>query len=338
MFTITNNPIYGNGIGNSLQMFMYNATYDTDTIPATIINTYTTPPSIFTNLSSDAKNNVSAIYALYALNLSPVLLGSSFASIREKVIQININDVFTDIWADNSGILYVDPVQQKCLVNVIKLNSYPITIWYDQSGNNNHATQTSSAYQPKISLDINGFFQVDFTYITNGTGTGNYPYFNIPVNTIPMQKSYSVIIHHNTIQDTGSGCGFCGAGTQGNINIQSQNNFKMITNPLGFVYYNDWYYNGVASPSYSQNNIVSWIYDTISKKLVFYKNGTLINNYTHTNWSGEATPGYIGNDAMYPSHPLNGQLYSLVIFNTNLNDVDRQILENIPLIKQPIYN
>jgi hypothetical protein len=32
------------------------------------------------------------------------------------------------------------------------------------------------------------------------------------------------------------------------------------------------------------------------------------------------------------------QLYSLVIFNTNLNEADRQILENIPLIKQPIYN
>ena len=57
-----------------------------------------------------------------------------------------------------------------------------VTKWWDQSGKGNHATQSTTAQQPRIDL-LNA--RLDFT---TGSGTA---YFSLPNGTVPLGKPYS---------------------------------------------------------------------------------------------------------------------------------------------------
>jgi hypothetical protein len=215
-------------------------------------------------------------------------------------------------------------------------NAY-VTTWYDQTGNGNHGTQTTTTLQP-VYNQTNKY--VDFG--TSTTGGRVNAYFNLPSGTVPYNNSsYTVVTKHGTLNTVGSSSGFSigilGAGI-GESNLQ--NNSFGISN--GNRNYTNWWYNNDAGSAgvYVPNNVVTFTYlsnSTGSTRAIFL-NGTTsavtITGDTRTQNISPPSPHYLGTNQIVGTGPtrvtsaLNGPLYYMYIAPSVLPTADRLILES----------
>jgi hypothetical protein len=280
-------------------------------------------PTLSLYLSPQAFNSINGIYGLYAVNIPITTPQLS----RAKVAQVNISGTYTDIWATPSGVLYTGSNNSTTLLSIIGTSSCNIQSWYDQSGKGYDATQTTVGNQPYINLDANGIFQIDFK---------SNRYFTIPMYTIPMQQSFTLSFHHNTMPYTVAG--ICGAGN-GDGDNNSINDFNHnYYNYNNYSYDNYWGNDDFSGGTYATNNVVSFVYNasTNSSGMEYlYINCNLITSSSRNSWTGVNTTGYIGRNSL--GDYLNGELYSLFIFTSNLGIADRTTIETIPSIIS-VYN
>ena len=186
-----------------------------------------------------------------------------------------------------------------------------VTVWYDQSGSGNNATQADPNSQPIIDT-VNKL--MDFT------AQSGLAFFNLPDGTVPQQTSYTVTAKHGDIINnagswlTAGNCWHNAAGFQGGqcngFRKCGQNNYD-----------NYWYWNdSPCEGDYAPGNTVTFQYDGSSRST--YVNGAFIASHPASGWNGQVGQEYIGKD----ENGFNGQLYFLHVFKAYLAN-DRAIVE-----------
>jgi hypothetical protein len=173
---------------------------------------------------------------------------------------------------------------------------------------------SSTGIQPKIDT-TNGWldFKTSAYFDTSANpGAGPVPW--------DSTKNYTVVCHHNTIGYLfGSMC------ETYSTDLQSSNYFTR--NNAGYDSYwlnpDSEQYGG----TYSVGNRVTFKWDGTNRYI--YTNGSIQNtqfepNLWYQNSSGTQKIGY----NTFDNRPINGEMYSIFMFNTSLSDVDRNFVEN----------
>lgn len=198
-----------------------------------------------------------------------------------------------------------------------------VTQWWDQTGNSNHATQSTTANQPTYNTTNN--------YITFPTNA----FFNLPSGTHPYgDNEYTYITKYNSSSKVE--CAFFGGGS--NVNYSSNgfiiNNTAVSYYPGSYVNY--WY--GYAAsktfPSFAVNtNYVASV--TFSKSstrtITIYNNGVSLNADTPNPSVTRIQPN-TGNvlGADIQGRYMNGNMYYMYIAPIAVSDADRNKLEATP--------
>jgi hypothetical protein len=181
-----------------------------------------------------------------------------------------------------------------------------ITKWYDQSGIGNDASQNTNGSQPTINIS-SGYMNF-----------GSNSYFNLPNGTVPYGNSgYTVTLKHGAI---GGVNGFLGSGNYGTSN--QVNAFRSN----GSSYVNYWWAIDIGGGTCVANNVVTFKYKMNVSRTI-YVNGTSAVSSSASNRASTNINNTIG--VTNYSEYMNSYLYYLAIFNTDLSDADRLIVEAI---------
>ena len=217
-----------------------------------------------------------------------------------------------DFYADRLGNLLTAPVTGQTLSSWLGGATGYVATWYDQSGQGNHMSCSSTGIQPKIDLTNNWIdFKPSACFDTSANPTaGPSPW--------DSTKNYTVTCHHNTI--TGGICGsFDSVGGNGN---NKTNNFQRI----GANYIDSWYNNDAIGGTYAVGNKVSFKWDGTNRYI--YGNGTLQATIASSGWTQTSSASQsIGRIAGGGGAVMNGEMYSIFMFNTALSDADRALVE-----------
>ena len=181
-----------------------------------------------------------------------------------------------------------------------------VVVWYDQSGQGNHATQYIQSLQPVFDT-INK--RMDFT------ANGGTCYLNLPSGTVPQQISYTVTTKHNNINN---GDGPWLSGGMSYVHLGS-NGFRRMDSQ----YRNWWWDNDADADGYAPGNTVTFTYDGSAR--FAYVNGVLQSTVASSSWGGQPGYEYIAKTIYWDS--LNGELYFLHIFASCLSDHHRAVVE-----------
>ena len=213
----------------------------------------------------------------------------------------------SDFYADRLGNLLTAPVTGQTLSSWLGGATGYVATWYDQSGKGNHMSCSSTGLQPKIDTANNWIdFKTSAYFDTSANPTaGPSPW--------DSTKRYTVTCHHNTIVG-----GICGSfdSVYGNSTNKTNNFSRNAAN-----YKSSWYFNDQTGGTYAVGNKVSFKWDGMNRYI--YGNGTLQTTTASSGWSQSSSANqYIGKN-----NNINGELYSIFMFNTALSDADRALVE-----------
>ena len=300
----------------------YTATF---ILPTREYNTLTSPlvsaitPGVIyalDNLSPSAINSAQGLYAvvrLFAKYTGPTL------NIRRSTDNYTL-----DFYADHKGNLgtYLNGSGISLTQWLGGATGY-ITTWYDQSGAGNNATQSTLSSQPTYNITAK---VIDF---------GTSLYMNLPNGTIPTgDSSYTITFQHGAITSLSGNSvnGIFGSG----LTSFSQNLSGLVTAITGSsgYYSNYWWSNdaGSTTTNIAAGNVVSFTYTTGAgtNSRSIYVNSVLNNQNTPSAIRNSTSANnYIGLGDKSNNNYLNGQLYFISFFNTNLLSNDRIIVEGI---------
>ena len=262
------------------------------------------------NISSSAATSLVGAYSLQ--RLSKNYFGPTVR------VRRSTDNVTADFYADVAGNLglRVDATGQS-LVNWLADAVGFVSIWYDQSGKGNHATQTTATAQPSININNK------FLYFTASQ------YFNLPDGTVPYGNSqYTIIAEHDVVSAT-----FGTIVSSGNYGVNFTMNTVRINSSGGYLNY--WWGNDVSiSSGYVPGNTITWKYDQVNR--YGYINGALQVTTPSSNRISTQFNNTIGAANGGNADPLTGGLYYLYIFNTAISDSDRLIAEASMWV-QPVF-
>ena len=219
-----------------------------------------------------------------------------------------------DFYADRLGNLLTAPVTGQSLANWLGGATGYVTTWYDQSGKGNHMSCSSNAIQPKIN-PTNGW--IDFktsAYFDTSANPASGP---VPWDST---KNYTVTCHHNIIGNADGG--ICETFS---TDLQSCNAFIRISAIYDSYWLNN--DNDHGGGSYSVGNRVTFKWDGTNRYI--YTNGSLQSTQLESGSWGQNSSGTqkIGYNS-FANQTMNGEMYSIFMFNTSLSDVDRNFVEN----------
>lgn len=240
------------------------------------------------------------------------------------------NNVVMDFYADVNGALTIAPDGTGLtLATWLGAATGFIDTWYDQSGTGNHAVQNATvdgtALQPTIDV---------VNRMVSFRANSGVSRLRLPNGTIPSgDGSYSVILKHNTQ----TGTGFLGSGA---TNVTNGNNSFGIS---GTNYNNYWWGNDATTSAGSlvaTGNVVTFKYTTAAfNNRVAFVNGTtqgLSFTGSTTVRSSTTVNNYIGIGDLQNNNYLNGELYYVYIFNTNISYSDQNTLEQTGFFIAPL--
>lgn len=184
-----------------------------------------------------------------------------------------------------------------------------VTTWYDQSGTGNHATQATTTLQPTYNTTNN---YIDFNAVTNSC-------FALPNGAIPYNDSpYTISLKHGTQVNTAGG--FIGGGAWGTS--KSCLGFR-----FGGANYTDyWWGADLYTGTMAANNTVTSKYTQATARYI-YVNGTLAGSLASSSRTQTSTGNFIGVTNNNGNEYLKSQLYFLTMFNIDLSDADRLLVE-----------
>jgi hypothetical protein len=198
-------------------------------------------------------------------------------------------------------------------------NGY-IDTWYDQSGKENHATQTNTSLQPMFDVT-----SIDFGFINNVN-----LFLNIPSGTVPvgvLDASYSFVVKHGVSRNYTNG-GFLGAGT---FTSYTSNSFRYGGSPNTYINY--WFGANTqwrtSESTETSPSVASITYNGTNKIQKGYFNGTLTGTFTNktgvTTGARTQTIGVTDSGSAY----LRGVMDSLLIYSSELPQEDITILNGL---------
>lgn len=188
-----------------------------------------------------------------------------------------------------------------------------VSVWYDQSGNGRHATQTETSSQPYYDAT-----KKSVTFKPYGA------FMNMPDAFMPTGNNvYSFVTKHGVISNNNGG--IFGMGLTGNL---QSINFARYTSE----YYAFWYAKDITFGSYAEDNVICETYDQSYRRA--YVNGILATTDTASLRDGRSSPAYLGRN-LIPFSPLDGDIYYFYGSNMVLSDSDRIILENSNVLTTP---
>jgi len=209
-----------------------------------------------------------------------------------------------------------------------------VTTWYDQTGNENHATQITTSYQPVYNqtskyVDF-GSGQTPGQTAASG-GVANPLFFNLPPGTIPYSNSsYTITTKHGVINFANAigAYGILGSGAENNQTTNLSNLFAAWSNK---GYANYWMNNDVITTGnlYANGNVVSFKYPSGGARTIYVGGVSKISSGSGSHNSPDSpqfiayNPHGFGPNTFY----LNGSLYYMYIAPSALSDSDRNILE-----------
>jgi len=320
---VTAYTIYNSASWNSRAPVDFKIAGSTDGTNWTLVDTQTGITSWLsstTNLTFTPSNP--GAYSYYRLCVNKCGVGTGgYLSIGEWVL----NSSATDFYADRLGNLLTAPVTGQSLQNWLTGATGYVTTWYDQSGAGNHATQAMIGYQPTIDPYNN------LIYFASTDTAANNQYLSPPDAVFPNLSSFTISCRHTTIANSGDR-GVYGAGqTLGNnynnslIKVSGSNSYKSYFLGLDFT-------NG----TYSSGNRLTLKYSQTTGTGVSPSNGTRYMYVNGTQSGSQATTGWLGNGAAGSfigrgsyTGSIEGGLYYMVMFNTDISDSDRAIIESI---------
>lgn len=302
-----------------------NAIQDTSTI-TTLSNTlaYTSPlPNPCLNqvpvldaISTTTKSACRGAYALVRLSMSYT---GATVNIRR-----GLDNATSDFYADIQGNLNTAINNTgTTLSNWLQGTIGYVTIWYDQSGNGNNATQATNGLQPVIS-PFSNYPANDVNWLVDSQTSGTQRML-IPSGTVPISTTnapYSFVFRHQAWNNTVGG--ILGAGT----GATSQANAVRAGSDGSVGYYNYWYGNDFTLGSNAQRVAGNQVIITYNGSTqTGYINTTQITSVTHTGGTTAAGQQYLFSDTV--GNYMNGQVYYFYIFNISIPDIDRLKLMTI---------
>jgi hypothetical protein len=286
----------------------------TFTVTATAANAPGTPTSVsFTlvagvntgvlaSMTGTAWTSANAVYGVKALYAS----SATILTVRRSSDNVTVNVI-----SDNSGNLTVST--GGTYATWIGGSTGYVTQWWDQSGKNAHATQSTPGSQP--------IFNTASKFIDFKTTA----WFSMPNGTIPFgNTNYTIVTKHNTINNNqaciwGSG----GYGTVRYVNALER---------AGGNYAQYWWGDDAGASPFAVGNIVTSKYNNTVGRTIYIngtsagtnsslaRNSTNVNNTIACDWRG-------GGAGVF----LNGELYYLQIYGSVFSDPDRVIAESVTI-------
>jgi hypothetical protein len=290
------------------------------------VNNWNNNAPLLQQLSSSGQSSARGLYSLLRVNVNytgPTIQLRNNANTVTQNFYASVTGQLGTTW-DAGGI----PYSTWYTTNGGSSNVY-VTIWYDQSGNGFHATQSTTTLQP------------GFTYVAVGGGSifSSYLDFSIQTNSylnmgtsssgpfkVGTNLPFTITFKHGTLTNITSN-GILGAGNSSGSN-NTQINLRMNNssgNDYNLYFFND----DTSFGTYASGNIVTVKYNGSS-------NQGYVNNSSNTSTrSGGTQIGYtlpsnfqqyIGKTTL--NQTMNGQMYNLYIFSSALSDNDRTVMEN----------
>jgi hypothetical protein len=199
-----------------------------------------------------------------------------------------------------------------------------VQTWYDQSGNNSHATQSTAAYQPLI---VNS----GSLYIQNSKPA---VYFNGVAGTLLENTSYSLptstpVSFTAVVNPSSSNNALAGLiGSNGGNGIMYYDTITWLMDGSGTNENNT----ANVTPNNNTTQLLTGIYTTsTTQNSYIFKNGTLGEYYTGGGVSRAGTGIQIGGrtGGGIPSRVLRGFIQEAIIFNSSIIDTRSTIESNI---------
>ena len=279
--------------------------YDQSNNGRDVINTTTSQqPKIGTpildTISSAGKSAARGVYTLYRAN-------STYTGATIKLRRSSDN-IVSDFYADIYGNL--SDASGTSFTSWIGSSTAYVDTWYDQSGNNFHATQTTTANQPVY----NGTLKLIDSLNSSSL------FLNMPSGTIPtgtLNAPYSFVFKHGTQNNSRGAYIAAGSNTTNTANVVRGGS------DAPSAYWNYWYFNDFGIGTNEQRVTGNTVTITYNGTV---QNGYINNILTATNSNHTGVTVSAGQQYLFRTQAgeyLNGQMYSVYVFGSALNDADR---------------
>ena len=214
--------------------------------------------------------------------------------------------------------LWLDAADTSTMTPSNPTNGTALSQWNDKSGNNYHATQSTSGNRPLYSVTNT---RIDFTRTSSH-------FFNLPVNALPSGNSsyaYFIVMAWASLSD---GLGVIGGGnygtTSGVFALRSLNTDGRI--------HHYWWANDLSTGAgaYSANVklLVEATYTAGGTRATLTNGTQLVSSTpgTRSQGTGNNTVG-VTNLSPGPGEYLNGYIQEIIVYNTSLTQFQRQQVE-----------
>jgi hypothetical protein len=290
--------------------------YGYDPNPLNDIILYNSAGPVLNALSSSATSSLQGLYSIKQVLSSytgPVLN-----------LQRSSDNSKSDFYADQNGNLWTGANGTgSSYTSWVNGGTAGVATWYDQSGKNNNATQSTQTSQPRYN---------DSSKLIDFSTNLNNQLLALPNGTFPTgDSSYTITLKHGTITYYNIN-GIFGSGSPGTVNDVLALGVYNGTGTSSF-YRQYWWGDDLDTPTIpiSVGNIITCRYTTGAglNSRATYVNGTIsAQGQPSSVRAGTSLNNYIGYGDSINNNYFNGQMYYLSIFSSALSSTDRAIVES----------